>query len=188
MISLIVARKILCLSFTRPESFMTEKLRGINHHDEIVLKNILCYTYLKKVGTQFSSDFPRNWMKDHARKMIHARSVLLPHEDSWRIFHSSLAWLENQFSNFPSCSAPRWTLAVLGSGIRKSSDSANLCYVSFDSFLYGQIAPKWNLGPVLAFRLYRYAQQLRNMLFSKFIMELVSKLLLMSVLTKMCHF
>ena len=81
-----------------------------------------------------------------------------------------------------------WTPSVLGSGIRKSSDSTNLCYVSFGSFLYGQIAPKWNLGPVLAFRLYRCAQQLRNMLFSKFIMELVSKILLMSVLAKMCHF
>ena len=114
-----------------------------------------------------------------------SKSGILPKPCHKRCFWE-LVRCEKYFGSQPAHT--HWTPLVLGSGIRLTSDSTRWYYASFDLFLHGQTAPNWNLAPVLAFRLYRCAQQLRNKLFSKFTMELVSKLLLMSVLAKRCHF
>ena len=57
------------------------------------------------ICARFSLAFARNWMKNYARKMIYASSVLLALEATRKIFCSSSARLENWFCNFCSCSA-----------------------------------------------------------------------------------
>ena len=60
---------------------------------------------VRSVTARIPLDYARNWTKNHARKMIYARSVLLALEGARSFFRSSSARLENHFLWYRSRSA-----------------------------------------------------------------------------------